>query len=124
VISIQHEGPLLVASVFGELRLADYQRFELAAQDQLIRTGRVRALVDLRDMVTYTIDALLEDFKFTRAHSADDARIAVLSEREAVRWVALLSQLFLKLEVRVFDDEGAAKQWLAPADQTSKESVP
>jgi hypothetical protein len=113
VISIQNEGNLGVVGVFGEFELADYKRFEEEVARQLKTQGRVNLLVDLRDMVDYTVDVALEDIRFTRAHAHERGRIAILSERETVRWMALLSQLFLDAEIQVFGDETAARDWLA-----------
>ena len=113
MISIQNEGNLGVVGVFGEFELADYKRFEDEVARQLNARGRVNLLIDLRDMVDYTVDVALEDIRFTRAHAHERGRVAILSEREPVRWMALLSQLFLDADVRVFGDEAAARDWLA-----------
>ena len=71
-------------------------------------------------MVDYTVDVALEDIRFTRAHAHERGRIAILSERETVRWIALLSQLFLDADVQVFGDEPAARDWLGPGVQELK----
>jgi hypothetical protein len=112
MISIQAEDKLMVAGVFGELTLADYQRFEREVVAQLQRQGRLNLLVDLRDMLGYTVDVVWEDIKFTRDHSHDVGRIALLSTAEWAAWSAWLSQLFVAAEIRVFDDEAAARAWL------------
>ncbi len=113
LIAIQNEGNLGIVAVFGEFALADYKRFEEEVTNQLQSQGRVNLLVDLRDMVDYTVDVALEDIRFTRAHAHERGRIAILSERETVRWIALLSQLFLDADIQVFSDEPAAREWLA-----------
>jgi hypothetical protein len=113
LIAIQNEGSLGIVAVFGEFALADYKRFEEEVTTQLQSQGRVNLLVDLRDMVDYTVDVALEDIRFTRAHAHERGRIAILSERETVRWIALLSQLFLDTDIQVFSDEPAAREWLA-----------
>lgn len=113
MIAIQNEGTLGIVAVFGELELADYKRFEEEVARQLYSHRRVNLLVDLRDMVDYTMDVALEDIRFIRTHTHERGRIAILSERETVRWIALLSQLFLDADVQVFSDEPAARDWLA-----------
>lgn len=112
MISIQREEGLIVVGVFGELTLADYQRFEHEVANQLHQAGRVDLLVDLRDMLDYTLDVVWEDIKFTRSHSHDSGRIALLSDAQWVAWSAWLSQLFVDPEIRVFDDESLARAWL------------
>lgn len=114
MISIQHEGNLTVAAVFGEFALADYKRFEDEVIRQISHQGRVSLLIDLRDMLGFTVDVALEDIRFTREHARDIGRIAILSERGTVAWTAaLLSQLFMDTEIKVFDDEATARDWLA-----------
>jgi hypothetical protein len=113
MISIQEEGPLLVVGVFGQFELKDYQRLEQGLAEQLAQHGKASVLLDLRDMLKMTVDVALEDIKFTRAHASDPGKVALLSEREGVQWLALLLQPFMNAELRVFDDETTARDWLA-----------
>jgi len=112
MISIQREDRLIVVGVFGELTLVDYQRFESEVIEQLGKAGRFDLLIDLRDMLGYTVDVVWEDIKFTRSHSHEIGRIALLSDTQWVAWSAWLSQLFVDAEIRVFDDETLAREWL------------
>jgi len=112
MISIQREDRLIVVGVFGELTLVDYQRFESEVIEQLSQAGRFDLLIDLRDMLGYTVDVVWEDIKFTRSHSHEIGRIALLSDTQWVAWSAWLSQLFVDAEIRVFDDETLAREWL------------
>lgn len=113
MVSIEHEGHITVVGVFGEFELADYKRLEEEISAQIARQGSLNVLVDLRDMLGLTLDTALEDLRFTRAHARDVGRIALLSERDSIAWTALLSQLFMKAELRVFDDESEARTWLS-----------
>lgn len=113
MVSIEHEGNLSIIGIFGEFEVADFKRVEDEVTAQLAAHHSINLLVDLRDMLGVTLDTALEDLRFTRAHSRDVGRIALLSQRETVTWSALLSQLFMKAQLRVFDDEGTAREWLA-----------
>jgi hypothetical protein len=115
MITIQHEGNLTVVGIFARLEVADFKRLEGEIESQLRLLGRIDLLVDLRGMLGYTLDVAYEDFKFSRAHAHDVGRIAILSEDDVVVWTALLSRLFVRAEIRVFDDEGSAREWLASA---------
>src|SRR5581483_1595037 len=55
MITIQHEGSLTVVGVFAKFELADYKRFEEEVLRQLGKLGKVNLLVDLRDMLGYTL---------------------------------------------------------------------
>jgi hypothetical protein len=113
MISTEHDGELTAVSVFGELTVADLQQIEAEVARQLERAGRWSLLVDLRGMLGYTLDAALEDLRFTRRHAHDRARVAIIAERQWIVWTALLSALFTDFETRVFDDEAGAREWLA-----------
>jgi hypothetical protein len=112
MITIQHEGNLTVAGIFARLELADFQRLEKEIESQLTLLGKIDLLMDLRGMLGYTLDVALEDLRFTRAHAHDVGRVAILSEDDAMVWTALLSELFVRAQIRLFDDEALAREWL------------
>ena len=116
MITIEHEGSLTVAGVFARLEIADFRRLEEEIESQLRRLGKIDLLVDLRGMLGYTLDVAFEDLRFTRQHAHDVGRVAILSEDDAVVWTALLSELFVRAQIRVFDDETQAREWLAPEE--------
>jgi stage II sporulation SpoAA-like protein len=113
MITIEREEGVIVIGVFGELTLADVQRWEREVPGEHTAGAPVSLLIDLRDMLGATIDALLEDIKFSRHHSRDIRRVAILSESPWPPLMAWLDQFFLDAEVRVFDDEDIARGWLA-----------
>ena len=113
MITIEHEGSLTVVGVFARLEIADFRRLEEEIESQLRLLGRIDLMVDLRGMLGYTLDVAFEDLRFTREHAHDVGRVAILSEDDAVVWTALLSELFVRADIRVFDDETLAREWLA-----------
>lgn len=112
MITIQHEGKLTVVTIFGEFNIADYRQFETEVSAQLKQQGRMNLLVDLKGMLDYTLDVALEDIKFAREHAHDVGKIALISDRDMVAWLALLADLFLDAEIEVFDEEPMAREWL------------
>jgi stage II sporulation SpoAA-like protein len=113
MITIEREDGVIVVGVFGELTLADVQRLEREVPGEIKQAERVALLIDLRDMLGATIDALLEDIKFSRHHSRDIRRVAILTDSRWPPLIAWLENFFLEAEVRAFDDEGTARSWLA-----------
>lgn len=113
MISIEHEGRLSIAAVFGEFGIADYRQFEDEVSSQLRSQGRLNLMIDLTGMLNYTLDVAIEDMRFAREHAKDVGRIAIISEQDMVAWLALLTGLFVEAEIRVFDTEDAARKWLA-----------
>ena len=113
MITIEHEGNLTIIGIFARLEIADFKRLEDEIESQLKGLGKIDLLVDLRGMLGYTLDVALEDLRFSRAHARDVGRVAILSEDDSMMWTALLSELFVRAEIRVFDDETVAREWLA-----------
>ncbi len=112
MITIQHENTLTVVGIFATFEVEDFRRIETEIEQQLRAHGQIDLLVDLRGMLGYTLDTALEDIRFTREHARDVGRVAILSEDNSVVWTALLSRLFVKAEIRVFDTESGAREWL------------
>jgi len=112
MISIQHEDSLIVVGVFGELTLADYQRFEREVGGQMQTAGRVNILVDLRDMIGYTLDVAWEDIKFIREHGNEFNRVAIVTKDQWQAWSAWVSNLFVAADIRVFNSYADAKKWV------------
>jgi len=119
MITIQHEDSLTIIGVFATFDVADFRQLEKEVGNQLHALGRIDLMVDLRDMMGYTLDAAMEDIKFTREHARDVGRVAILSDKESVVWTALLSRLFVRAEIRVFDSEAGAREWLGVTTGTS-----
>jgi hypothetical protein len=116
MITIEREDELIVIGVFGELTVADVERWEREVPGERAGATPVDLLIDLRDMLGATIDALLADIRFSRHHSRDIHRVAILSESPWPPLIAWLEQFFLEAEVRVFDDEDTARSWLHGED--------
>ncbi|MES2236700.1 MAG: STAS/SEC14 domain-containing protein [Pseudomonadota bacterium] len=113
MIAIQHADHLVQFAILGEFTLADFKEFEELVLYKVHFTGPVNLLVDVREMLGLTIDVAWEEVRFSRAHTHDFKRIAVLTSSQWVAWSAWLSQLFVEADVRVFEEEAAARDWLA-----------
>ena len=111
MIAIKSQEKLISVSVIGEFTLADYKEFE---QHVLygIKSGGVSLLLDLRDMISYTLDVAWEEIRFAHEHRYDFRKIAVVTGDEWMVWIAWLNRLIVDGEIRVFDDPGLAVDWL------------
>lgn len=115
------QGPNRVnVVVFGEFTLADFKEFEEAVLFKLKFEGVVHVLMDLRAMTGFTLDVAWEEIKFSRQHSRDFGRIAVLTTDQWATWSAWVSQLFVEADVEVFHDEDDAQAWLAQAVEAAE----
>lgn len=112
MIVTDHKGNLVTVAVYGEFTLDDYKEFEDQVNYRVKFDGTVNLLFDLRQMADFTLDMAWEEIKFSRAHSRDFSKIAVLTESQWVAWSAWLSQIFVDADLRVFSGEQEARDWL------------
>lgn len=112
MIVTDHKGNLVTVAVYGEFTLDDYKEFEDQVNYRVKFDGSVNLLFDLRQMADFTLDMAWEEIKFSRSHSRDFSKIAVLTESQWVAWSAWLSQIFVDTDLRVFSDEQEARDWL------------
>lgn len=100
---------------FGTLTLDDFKAFEEDSNYRSQVTGPIDVLLDLRNMLSCSIDAALEELRYVRAHPADFRRVAVITSDQIVTWSTWLAQFFVDAEIQVFDTEEAAQEWLESA---------
>ncbi|MEW5892612.1 MAG: STAS/SEC14 domain-containing protein [Pseudomonadota bacterium] len=112
MIAINAKDNLISVSVMGEFTLADYKDFEQQVLHNIEFQGGVYLLLDLRDMVSYTLDVAWEEIRFSLKHRYDFRKIAVVTGDEWMVWIAWLNSLFTDAEIRVFDEPGIALDWL------------
>lgn len=112
MIVTDHKDRLVTVTVYGEFTLADYKEFEELVNYKVRFEGPVNLLFDLRQMADFTLDMAWEEIRFSRAHSHDFGKIAVLTDSQWVTWSAWLSQVFIDADLRVFADEQEAREWL------------
>ena len=112
MISATLDKNLVSISVLGEFTLADFKEFEQHITKGIDLQGRVNLLIDLRDMVNYTVDVMWEEIKFSRAHEREFGKIAVLTEDQWVTWTAWLQRFFVDADIEVFSDFDAAMSWV------------
>lgn len=113
MIVIEQQAKRVEVTVYAEFTLADYKEFENSVNYAIQFEGPVDLLFDLREMADCTIDVAWEDIVFARAHANDFRHIAVLTHSQWVAWSAWLSQIFVRAEMRIFDEEADARMWLA-----------
>lgn len=114
MITIQQDANLVNVAVLGEFTLADFKQFEEQALHLLSTPGEVDLLFDLRDMIGYTLDVAWEEIKFfSREHSHDFSKIAVVTSNQWQTWQAWLSRIFVDADIRVFEDYEQAKSWVS-----------
>lgn len=114
MITIEHTPKLLNVAVLGDFTLSDFREFEQQMLHEIRFQGSVNVLLDLRDMVSHTVDVAWEEIKFTRAHAREFGRVAIVTDDQWLSWSAWLARLFAEAEIQVFSDYDEALAWAAP----------
>ena len=100
---------------YGRLTLEECREFEQLSDYRIHFSGPLDLLLDLRELESCSLDALIEQIRYGRLHAHDFSRVAVISDSTVVAWMALFSQIFVDADVRVFDEEMQAREWLGVA---------
>ena len=113
MITINHESNnLVIAMALGEFTLADFKELEKAADYALKSGHKASLLIDLSDMLGFTVDVAWEEIRFARQYAKDFERIAVVTDDQWVQWSAWLTRIFTDAELQVFDDYISALAWV------------
>lgn len=113
MITTEHNERRLCATVFGEFSLADLKELEDQVAYRLEFKGKINLLLDLTEMIKYTIDTVVEEIKFGRKHPYAFEKVAVVTDSQWIGSLAWLSSMFSDAEIKVFHDLHAAEEWLA-----------
>lgn len=116
MITIEHTPYGLDVSLFSEFTLHDFKEMEQAVLECVQKGEKPSVLVDLTQVMDFTIDMALEELKFMRAHEHDFHRIAVAVSDTWMKLAAHLAGLLTHTEVQYFDDSASARRWLETAD--------
>jgi len=114
MISIKIEDDYTNVAVLGEFTLEDMKELEDHAIYQIRMHGNPSVLLDLRDMLGYTLDVAWEELKFTRTHGREFGRVAVVTDNQWIAWIAWLESLFTDAEIEVFGNYDEALAWVKP----------
>jgi hypothetical protein len=112
MIAINVKDNIISMSVLGRFTLEDYKEFEEAVLYGLKFQGVVNLLIDLRDMLSFSLDVAWEELRFSREHANDFDRVAILTSNEWIAWSAWVNRMFVDAEIRLFDEIEIADAWL------------
>ncbi len=112
MITIEHQDQQLRATVFGELTLEDFGRFEQAISRELDQQAGINLLLDLSAMSSFTVDVVWEEVQFNHQHIGDYRKIAIVTADQWLAWTSWLAGVFIQADVQQFPDTASAKLWL------------
>jgi len=112
MITIEHQDQLLRATIFGELTLDDFGRFERAISHELDQHAGINLLLDLSAMSGFTVDVVWEEIQFNHQHADDYRKIAIITADQWLVWTSWIAGVFIQADVQQFPDAASARLWL------------
>jgi hypothetical protein len=112
MISVNVRDNVIGMTVMGQFTLDDYREFEEAVLYGIKFQGVVNLLIDLRDMLSFSLDVAWEEIKFSRQHANDFDRVAVLTSNEWIAWSTWINRLFVNADIQLFDELSEAEAWV------------
>lgn len=113
MISISHEANYIHVVIFGQFTLQDYKEFEDNVLYDIGFHGPTRLLFDLTEMTGYTLDMAWEELQFTKQHTQDFEKIAVVSSDQWVVWSVWINRAIADANVMVFESVPDALDWFS-----------
>lgn len=112
MIAIDIKENLVSVSVLGEFSLADFKQLEEHVLYDIKLQGIANLLIDLRDMLHYSVDVAWEEIKFTREHQYQFGKVAIVTDNQWIAWSAWLQRFYFEADIEVFGDYDEAVRWI------------
>src|SRR5690606_30239634 len=105
---------VLEVNVQGVVQAEDYEQLSPLVETSVREHGKVNFLVHVSDLKGLSLPAMWQDIKLYKKHHADVARVAMVAEDSARKWMATVSKPFLRAEVRFFPEAevSEARAWV------------
>jgi len=104
-IEIQEEagGKLLIISVTGKLTGDDYKSFVPKVEELILKFGKIRMVLEMRDFHGWDTGALWEDIKFDIRHFSDIESLALVGDKKWEKGMSIFCKPFTKAQIKYFD---------------------
>ncbi len=111
-----NEPHIYAVQISGKLAEEDYTVFRPKLDRILKKESPLSLLIKIENFDGWSAKAVWEDLKIKREHNDDFLRIAFVGESLWEKVMTELSSLFIKAEVRFFQDDSEALRWLKEVD--------
>ncbi len=105
------EDNIFAFRVTGKLTHDDYQRFLPTLEELIEENGKISLLIELENFHGWELEAALDDYRFGKQHEQDFERIAIVGDKDWMRWLVKLAQPFVDGDVRFFEHDQIQEAW-------------
>lgn len=128
MITIEDKHNYLLANIFNDFTVNDFKELEdhilYCAKNPAYPNQLVNLVINLTNMIDYTVDMLLEEYKFNQDHKDDVlyGRIAIVSQDTLLQLASAIDGLFTQyalqedVKTRVLDSLETAIEWVNQAE--------
>jgi len=115
-VGFEHSGHgiYMTLKVSGKLRHEDYEimvpMLETAVEG--IKSPEIKALIDATELQGWEMRAAWDDLKLGLKHGREFKKIALLGNKEWQKYVSKVGSWFISGELKYFEDEKTALEWL------------
>jgi hypothetical protein len=96
-------GKLLIISVTGKLSKEDYKSFVPKVEELILKFGKIRVVLEMRDFHGWETSALWEDIKFDIKHLSDIDSLALVGDKKWEKGMSIFCKPFTKAQIKYFD---------------------
>jgi hypothetical protein len=96
-------GKLLIIRVTGKLTREDYKSFIPKVEELILKFGKIRMVLEMRDFHGWEAGALWEDIKFDIRHFSDIESLALVGDKKWEKGMSIFCKPFTKAQIKYFD---------------------
>lgn len=113
MINITTDNNTIHAAVLGEFTIIDFKEFENNILYDVKFQGKINLVIDLRDMLDFTIDVVWEEIRFSREHAHEFNKVAIITTETWLTWSTWINRFFVDAEIQVFETMELADLWIS-----------
>jgi len=121
----EFDGRILIISVTGRLTRDDYLSFVPKVEELILRFGKIRVVLEMRDFHGWSSGAIWEDIKFDIRHFSDIEFLALVGDKKWEKGMSIFCKPFTKARIKYFDlaEIYKAYDWIRIGLESSVRSV-
>ena len=114
-------GKLLIIRVTGKLTREDYKSFVPKVEELILKFGKIRMVLEMRDFHGWDAGALWEDIMFDIRHFSDIESLALVGDKKWEKGMSIFCKPFTKAQIKYFDltEIYKAYEWIRTGLETS-----
>ncbi|MDG5786798.1 STAS/SEC14 domain-containing protein [Evansella sp. AB-P1] len=113
-IKPKNKEAIMEVIVNGKITTEDIEEFEMIFKEKKENYGKINLLMEVHEIQGYSMNAVMEDLKFSANHWKEFNKIAVITDKKWIGLGSKISNILPGVEVKHFDfdEKEKALYWL------------